>query len=470
MLISIRQCVTIKAPQTVGRRRFMKYLKRKADAFLLNWKSQSDRLPLVVKGARQIGKTETIRKFAAENYESVVEINFVTEPKYKAIIENGYSASEIIKLITLISPEKELIPGKTLLFFDEIQAFPEIATSLKFFYEDGRFDVICSGSLLGIQYKHIASISVGYKMDYPMHSMDFEEFLWAKGYGASAVDNILDHMLSGKPFTDIEQRVYSGLFMDFCVLGGMPNIVSKYVEQGTFQGSLMLQRQLLIDYESDVRKYAEGLDQAKIINVYRSVPAQLAKENKKFQYSLVEKGGRSKDYMGCIDWLSDAGLINICRCMSFPSLPLKGNTDGSKFKVYVADTGLLVASLDDEAQEDLRANQNLGIYKGALYENFAAEALIKQGYDLYYYKKDNSTLKADFFMRSANELIPVEIKEGTNQSKSLRQLIQSSHYPDILHGLKFTAGNIGYSDTVCTFPYFCMFLLRRFMQQQSFFK
>ena len=158
----------------------------------------------------------------------------------------------------------------------------------------------------------------------------------------------------------------------------------------------MLQRQLLIDYESDVRKYAQGLDQAKIINVYRSVPAQLAKENKKFQYSLVEKGGRSKDYMGCIDWLSDAGLINICRCMSFPSLPLKGNTDGSKFKVYVADTGLLVASLDDEAQEDLRANQNLGIYKGALYENFAAEALIKQGYDLYYYKKDNSTLKEDF--------------------------------------------------------------------------
>lgn len=255
----------------------MKYLKRKADAFLLNWKSQADRLPLVVKGARQIGKTETIRKFAAENYESVVEINFVAEPKYKAIIKNGFSASEIIKLITLISPEKEFIPGKTLLFFDEIQAFPEIATSLKFFYEDGRFDVICSGSLLGIQYKHIASISVGYKMDYPMHSMDFEEFLWAKGYDASAVDNILAHMLSGRPFADIEHCIYSGLFMDFCVLGGMPNIVSKYIEQGTFQGSLMLQRQLLIDYESDVRKYAEGLDQAKIINVYRSVPAQLAK-------------------------------------------------------------------------------------------------------------------------------------------------------------------------------------------------
>jgi len=448
----------------------MRYLKRKADNFLMEWKSQEDRLPLVIKGARQIGKTETIRKFADENYENKVEINFITEPKYRAIIENGYAADDIIKLITLIDPGKKFIPGKTLVFFDEIQAFPEIATALKFFKEDGRFDVICSGSLLGIQYKHIASISVGYKMDYQMHSMDFEEFLWAKGYTAGNIDDILDHMLSGKPFAQIEYDTYSNLFLEYCILGGMPNIVERYVENNNFQGSLALQRQLLNDYEGDVRKYAEGLDQTKIMNVYRSIPAQLAKENKKFQYSKVSSGGRSKEYMGCIDWLLDAGLINICYCLSFPELPLRGNIDENKFKVYMTDTGLLVASLDDEAQDDLRANRNLGVYKGALYENFAAEALIKQDYGLYYFKKENASLEEDFFIRSENELIPLEIKANNNKAKSMQQMIKSSRYPDIVHGIKFTTGNVGHNDPVYTFPYFCIFLLKRFMGMQSFFK
>ena len=307
-------------------------------------------------------------------------------------------------------------------------------------------------------------------MDYQMYSLDFEEFLWAKGYGSDIIDDMLSHMLAGNPFSSLEYDIYSKLFLEFCILGGMPNIVSRYIEQNHFQDSLSLQRQLLIDYESDVRKYSEGLEQTKIINVYRSIPAQLAKENKKFQYSKVVKGARSKEYMGCVDWLSDAGLINVCHCMSFPELPLKENIDKNKFKVYVSDTGLPVASLDDEAQEDLRANRNLGVYKGALYENFAAEALTKQGYGLYYYKKDNSTLEEDFFVRSANELIPVEIKSNQNRSKSLQQLIASDHYPDIRHGIKFTTGNIGHKDPIYTFPYFCLFMLKRFMGEQNFFQ
>lgn len=198
------------------------------------------------------------------------------------------------------------------------------------------------------------------------------------------------------------------------------------------------QHQLLTDYENDIVKYAEGLDKAKILSVYRSVPAQLAKENKKFQYSKVTKGGRSKDYMGCIEWLKD--------------------------------TGLLVASLDDEAQIDLRANKNLGVYKGALYENFVAEALIKQGYGLYYYSKENSTLEEDFFVRSANELIPVEVKSNTNRSKSMRQLIKNDTYGDIRHGIKFTTGNVGISDAIVTFPYFCAFLLKKYMEKQKLFE
>lgn len=448
----------------------MGYLARKTDVFLQEWKKNPDRYPLIIKGARQVGKTETIRRFAKENYKNVIEINFITEPAYKVIIEEGFSADNITKLISRIDPSKHFDAGETLLFFDEIQDFPEIATALKFFKEDGRYDIICSGSLLGVQYHRIASISVGYKTDYQMYSMDFEEFLWAKGYEEETISDMLCHMLSGTLFSEAEQRIFSNLFLEYCILGGMPAIVSSYMESGTFEGSLALQHQLVTDYENDIVKYAEGLDKAKILSVYRSVPAQLAKENKKFQYSKVTKGGRSKDYMGCIKWLKDAGLINVCECLQFPELPLKGNVNADKYKVYISDTGLLVASLDDEAQIDLRANKNLGVYKGALYENFVAEALIKQGYGLYYYSKENSTLEEDFFVRSANELIPVEVKSNTNRSKSMRQLIKNDTYGDIRHGIKFTTGNVGISDAIVTFPYFCAFLLKKYMEKQKLFE
>lgn len=448
----------------------MGYLTRKADSFLIEWKNNADRYPLIIKGARQVGKTETIRKFAKENYKSLVEINFITEPMYKAIIEEGFSADSIVKLISRIDPSKHFEQNNTLIFFDEIQDFPEIATALKFFKEDGKYDVICSGSLLGVQYNRISSISVGYKTDYQMFSMDFEEFLWAKGYSEDVISDMLKHMLEVEPFTELEQNIFSNLFLEYCILGGMPAIIDNYIKKGTFEGSLELQHQLLTDYENDIVKYAEGLDKAKILSVYRSIPAQLARENKKFQYSKVAKGGRSKDYMGCIEWLKDAGLINVCNCLEFPELPLKGNIDENKYKVYISDTGLLVASLDDESQIDLRANKNMGIYKGALYENFAAEALVKQGYGLYYYSKDNSTLEEDFFIRSANELIPVEVKANTNQSKSMNQLINGKSYKDIKHGIKFTTGNIGMSGNIVTMPYFCTFLLRRYMEKQKFFE
>lgn len=446
------------------------YLNRKADEFLDNWKKEPDKFPLIVSGARQVGKTETIRQFAKTHYENTIEINFITEPQYKAITEKGYAAGDIIKVISRINPSFSFLPGKTLIFFDEIQDFPDIATSLKFFKEDGRFDVICSGSLLGIQYKHISSISVGYKTDYKMYSMDFEEFLWAKGYGDEYSDELLSNMLQGTALSKATFSIYNDLFLEYSILGGMPRVIKDYIEKGTFEGSLNLQRQLITDYEGDIRKYAEGLDQTKIVGVYRSIPAQLAKENKKFQYAKVSKGGRSRDYMGCIEWLEDAGIVNICHCIGFPELPLKGNIDEDKFKVYFADTGLLISSLDDESQTDLRANKNLGIYKGALYENFAAEALVKQGYGLYYYKKENSTLEEDFFIRSANELIPVEVKANNNTAKSLRQLIKSDSYPDIKHGIKFANANIGITESVITFPYFCLYLLRRFMNKQHYFE
>ena len=443
------------------------YLKRKIDNYLKAWKSNPDHMPLIIKGARQIGKTASIMNFANEEYDNVIYINFAIEKKYKVIVDEGYDVESVIRSISFVDPSKKLNEPNTLIIFDEIQDYPDIATSLKSFCIDKRYDVICSGSLLGINYKKIHSNSVGYKTDYEMSSMDFEEFLWALNYSGEQINTILDKMLALEPFSNLQFDVFRKLFLDYCVLGGMPAIVSSYIENKNFSNTLNMQRQIILDYEEDVRKYAEGLDQTKIISVYRSIPAQLAKENKKFKYSMVARSARSREYVGCIEWLSDAGIVSLCYCLNYPELPLKGNYDESKFKIYISDTGLLIATLDKEAQDDLRQNKNLGVYKGALYENFIAEALRKQDYGLFYYKKDEGSLEQDFFIRSKNELVPIEVKAKNGKAVSMINLINDSKYKDIKHGIKFSNNNIGYSDSMITFPYFCAFMLRRFMEKQT---
>ena len=443
------------------------YLKRKLDDFLLEWKKSADRKPLIVKGARQIGKTESIKHFAA-NYENFVNINFVLEKKYKTICEDGYTVQDVIRNISRIDSEKKFVPGKTLILFDEIQDYPEIATSLKSFCIDRQFDVICSGSMLGINYKRIESNSVGYKSEFQMQSMDFEEFLWATGYGSDVVNDLLSHMRSVTPFNQTDMNVFGGLFMDYCLLGGMPEVVRSFVEKGTFEGTLALQRSLIADYKEDIKKYVEGIDKTRVLNVFNSIPVQLAKENKKFQISKVASGAKFKDYWGCIEWLDDAGMVNLCHCLHTPELPLKGNFEEKKYKIYFKDTGLLVANLDDESQEDLRANRNMNVYKGALYENIVAEILSKQGYELFYYKKENSTLEQDFFVRTKKTLVPVEVKAKAGTAKSLSTLVKSDAYPDITTGIKFSAGNVGFQNNIYTFPYFCAFLLKRYLSGVDF--
>ncbi len=440
------------------------YFKRKIDAFLDAWKKTPMHKPLIVRGARQIGKTESIRHFACANYANVIEINFVRDKKLKTLTEDGYDVAHIIKKMSLLNPSLKFIPQETLIFFDEITEFPEIATALKFFNEDGRFDVICSGSMLGLSYQRIEHNSVGNKTDYAMHSMDFEEFLWARGYGDEAIENLLAHMSSFSPFSQLELEVFHALFLDYSILGGMPSVIKRFMERETFEGVLEEQAQLIKDYKEDMRKYAGGLDQTRILNVFNRVTPQLAMENKKFQISKVASGAKFRDYKGCAEWLCDAGIVNVCHCLNFPELPLKGNIDPDKFKLYIADTGLLVSQLDAESAEDLRANKNLGVYKGALYENMIGEAFVKAGYELYYYKREDSSLEMDFFIRNQDFLIPVEVKAKSGRSKSLRTLIDSDRYADIRFGFKLSANNIGVQNRVHTFPYFCAFLMKRFMK------
>jgi hypothetical protein len=439
------------------------YLKRKVDLYLNAWMNDPDSKPLIIKGPRQVGKTHSILNFANEKYNNVIYINFVEEPIYKGILENGYHVQEIIKNITRIDPYKKIIDHETLIIFDEIQDYIEITTSLKFFKIDGRYDVICSGSLLGINYNRIDSVSTGYKTDYEMQSLDFEEFLWAKGY-THCRDELLEHMIKLKPLSDLQYKIYKDLFMDYVILGGMPEVVSKYIKNDTFEGTLENQIQIVKDYKEDIKKYAIGMDKSRIMNVFNHIPVQLAKENKKFQLSKVDKSARFRDYRGVIEWLYEAGLINLCYKLNAVSLPLKGNYDESFYKIYMKDTGLLVSMLDEESQVDLRANKNLGVYKGALYENMIAEAFDKSGLELYYYINDKSTLEIDFMVRSKNDIIPIEVKSKDGRSKSLKELIENEKYLEVKKGIKLADKNIGNNTLFITFPYFTAFLIKDYLK------
>lgn len=444
-----------------------KLLKRKIDKYLTDWKNRPDRKPLIIKGARQIGKTRSVEWFASQNYASVIEINFIEQKKYREIFNDGFEVNAILKNISLLNPELKFIPGDTIFFFDELQACPNCATSLKFFKLDGRFDVICSGSLMGISYNEIESNSVGYKEDYEMHSMDFEEFLWAKGYNDEFTADLFSHMLDVRPLSELQMDTLMSLFRDYVIIGGMPEVVSTYVRNKNFSGTLDIQRQLLKDYEEDITKYVEGLDKAKVKAVYNHISTFLAKENKRFQITKIARNARNRDYMGCVEWLADAGVVNVCYCLNQPELPLKGNYDPKMYKIYFKDTGLLIASLDEEAQEDLRANKNLGTYKGAIYENIVGDMLVKQGYRLFYYHSDRPALEMDFFIRSADSLIPVEVKANDGATASLNRLLNDDKYNDVKYGIKLGYRNIGFNGKFYTFPYFLTFLLKRFVAERK---
>ncbi len=442
-------------------------LKRKIDKYLTDWKNRPDRKPLIIKGARQIGKTCSVEWFASQNYASVIEINFIEQKKYREIFNDGFEVDAILKNISLLNPELKFIPGNTIFFFDELQACPNCATSLKFFKLDGRFDVICSGSLMGISYNEIESNSVGYKEDYEMHSMDFEEFLWAMGYNDEFTADLLSHMLDVRPLSELQMDTLMSLFRDYVIIGGMPEVVSTYVRNKNFSGTLDIQRQLLKDYEEDITKYVEGLDKAKVKAVYNHISTFLAKENKRFQITKIARNARNRDYMGCVEWLADAGVVNVCYCLNQPELPLKGNYDPKMYKIYFKDTGLLIASLDEEAQEDLRANKNLGTYKGAIYENIVGDMLVKQGYRLFYYHSDRPALEMDFFIRDADSLIPVEVKANGGATASLNRLLNDDKYNDVKYGIKLGYRNIGFNGKFYIFPYFLTFLLRRFVAESK---
>jgi predicted AAA+ superfamily ATPase len=430
-------------------------LQRKILDQLLDWKNNPRKMALLVKGARQVGKTFSSEQFAREQYPHYVYINFDENPAYRAIFDGDLDMDTLIKQISLRVPKAELVPGGTLIFLDEIQNCPQAQTALKFITMDKRFDCIATGSLLGIKNKEISSYPVGYVEYLDMYSLDFEEFLWANGVSARSIEDIRGYFERKERVPPAMHERMMGLFKEYIVAGGMPRVVQEFVETGNFGAVLKLQRDIVSDYASDIAKYAEGTEKVKARACFYSIPKQLAKDYKKFQYSIVEKKGTARKFAGSLEWLYDAGIINFCYNLRSPELPLEGNAQNDAFKVYMRDTGLLTSMLEDGSQADI-IDGRLGIYKGALYENIIADIFGKQGKKLYYFEY-RAQIEIDFFIRQNRKAVAVEVKSaGNTKSKSMDNIIRNYGVP---RGIKLSSNNVSTSEKVDSLPlYMAMFL------------
>jgi predicted AAA+ superfamily ATPase len=430
-------------------------LVRKMTEELFRWKERKSKKPLVIKGARQVGKTYIVDAFAKNNYENYVYINFEETPSNKLIFEGDLDIETLIKQITLRVKDAKLVENKTLIFLDEIQSCPGARTALKFFALDGRFDVIASGSLLGIGYSEVSSFPVGYTDQLVMYSMDFEEFLWANGITPESILDIKTYFEQKKAVPEAMHTKMMELFREHIVIGGMPAVVNEFVSTYSFFEVRRIQKAIINDYLDDIAKYAKDSEKAKARACFLSIPKQLSKDYKKFQYSVVEKKGTARKFGGSLMWIYDAGIINYCYNLSKTELPFEGNVDENVFKVYMNDTGLLISMLDDGAGADI-IDGKLGIYKGAVFENIIADIFTKSGKKLYCFEKPNS-VQIDFFIRMPVGAVPVEVKAADNvKAKSLKMVLT---WQGINYGIKLSSKNVGSVDKIDSFPlYMAMFL------------
>jgi len=431
-------------------------LKRKFMDTLSQWKKEKKNECLLVKGARQVGKTFIIREFAKQNYENIVELNFFLEPQYKKVFAGSLKVDEIIKKITAIDGSFRFNEGKTLLFLDEIQECGDARTALKFIAEDGRFDCIASGSMLGVAYKNTRSIPVGYERQIEMFSLDFEEFLWALGYDDKTIGYV-------KEFYDGKERIPASInnaFMErlreYMIVGGMPSVINIYKETKNL-GLVHKEQEMIIEsYKDDIARYLSEPEKVKSTACYLSLPKQLAKENKKFQYSKVEKGGRASKYQNSLDWLKDAGLIKFCYRIPTPLFPLKAYLDPDYYKVYATDIGILNAMYGFEMKSQIFYNKLKGPAKGGIYENLIADFLIKKQIPLYYYKPGENRQEIEFLLTEDGDVIPLEVKAGTGRTQSLDEFMDRYDPP---YALKLITGNLGEERKIVTMPlYMAMFI------------
>ena len=432
-------------------------LNRKISETLLDWKKKKHNECLLIKGARQVGKTFIIREFGNRHYKSFVELNFFENSRLKRIFESGdINCDEIIKRISLEIPEARFIHGETLLFLDEIQECPQARTALKFIALDNRFDCIASGSMLGIAYKAMSSVPVGYEKQIEMFSLDFQEYLWASGFDNTAIKNLksyFDNLENVPP--SINDSMLKRL-REYTVIGGMPAVVNKFLQTSNFSEAHDEQLKIYNSYLDDIAKYAPTADKPKARKCYLSIPRQLAKENKKFQYSTVEAKSTARKFESSLDWLKDAGLIKFCNNVSTPLFPLSAYIDDNYFKVYLTDIGMLNVMFGFEMKAAIVNNTLTGPAKGGIYENLIADFLLKKGKPLNHYKPSENRQEIEFLLTAGESIIPIEVKAGNNSTISLDEFINKFDPP---YAIKLVSGNLGKANKKITCPlYMVMFL------------
>ena len=440
-------------------------LKRKIEKILGRWKESGDRKPLVIKGIRQCGKTYIVRKFAKENYESVVYMNFILEPGVKSAFTGNIDVDTIILNLSALIPDCRFLEGRTCIVLDEIQECKEARTALKSFHIDGRFDVIATGSLLGVKgygkSKKVQegqdSVPVGYETVVDMYPLDFEEFLWANGISGRVIDSVKSCFENETVVPDGIHKAMMDLLYRYVIVGGLPDVVNCFLETKNIELIYKMQRNLLAEYEEDMVKYADDADKPYIRECFESIPMQLAKENKKFQYSVVKKGGRASQYLGSIQWLEHAGIVRRCYNTQVTELPLEGNSIKECFKVYTTDIGILMAMLDYGTQVDVLKGNLLG-YKGAIFESLMADFLCKSGQKLYYFHKD-SGLELDFLVRCKGECVILEVKAHTGKAKSMMTVLKNKNVYHVKSAIKLGNYNVGREGELLTLPLYMGFLL-----------
>lgn len=440
-------------------------LKRKIEKILGRWKESGDRKPLVIKGIRQCGKTYIVRKFAKENYESVVYMNFILEPGVKSAFTGNIDVDTIILNLSALIPDCRFLEGRTCIVLDEIQECKEARTALKSFHIDGRFDVIATGSLLGVKgygkSKKVQegqdSVPVGYETVVDMYPLDFEEFLWANGISGRVIDSVKSCFENETVVPDGIHKAMMDLLYRYVIVGGLPDVVNCFLETKNVELIYKMQRNLLAEYKEDMIKYADDADKPHIRECFESIPMQLAKENKKFQYSVVKKGGRASQYLGSIQWLEHAGIVRRCYNTQATELPLEGNSIKECFKVYTTDIGILMAMLDYGTQVDVLKG-NLLAYKGAIFENLMADFLCKSGQKLYYFHKD-SGLELDFLVRCKGECVILEVKAHTGKAKSMMTVLKNKNVYHVKSAIKLGHYNVGRKGELLTLPLYMGFLL-----------